>query len=309
MYHTLPVAVGSRVPARPASYAGAYAVSTPIPVNLALHGIPGAPGVPISQQQIAGRSAPRPAPAPASTSSADVLKVRLSPVALHETAEAGTFIVASGRRQAYVHVPRFAESGYAMPLLLVLHGRRPQQVSPEENEEYAGRYRQVADQAEAIVLMPLSAEDTWDFLIHEGTTRMDLDFICHALNEVRRTWIIDDARIAILGLSDGASYGLSLVVNNHDVFQAAFLWAAGFVFPTPPPRLFNGSRGRPKIVWWHGTQDQVFNFEKIALPLHASLVRAGYDVTFLPEDGGKHRAPEPPSVFVDTCCDFWERMA
>eukprot|EP00971_Amphidinium_carterae_P237561 4715903-Amphidinium_carterae.1 len=35
----------------------------------------------------------------------------------------------------------------------------------------------------AIVLMPLSAEDTWDFLIHEGTTRMDLDFICHALNE------------------------------------------------------------------------------------------------------------------------------
>mmetsp|Transcript_63856 Transcript_63856/g.118712 ORF Transcript_63856/g.118712 Transcript_63856/m.118712 type:complete len:309 (-) Transcript_63856:28-954(-) len=308
MYQTVPLCVGNRVPARTqASYTGAQALSMPMPAGSTAVWNPGV-SVP-AHHSYAGNTfrqqAPAPAPAPASA----VLKVQLCPVALHETAEAGTFVIASGRRQAYVFVPRLAESGYAMPLLLVLHGRRPQQVSEEENEEYAGRYRQVADQAEAIVLMPLSADDTWDFLINEGTTRLDLDFISHALNEVRRTWIVDDARIAILGLSDGASYGLSLAVNNHDVFQAAFLWACGFVFPTPPPRLLSGSRGRPKILWWHGTQDQVFNFEKLALPLQASLVRAGYDVTFLPEEGGRHRAPEPPSLFIDTCCDFWEHMA
>merc|ERR1712137_1290631 len=102
------------------------------------------------------------------------------------------------------------------------------------------------------------------------------DFIETVVNEVRRLYDIDDSRISIMGVSDGASLGLSIAMHNPSVFQSALVQATGF-FVEP-----RGSSCpcKPTVFMEYGAQDKLFNLQTVALPNRDRLCKAGYDVTF-----------------------------
>ncbi len=52
----------------------------------------------------------------------------------------------------------------------------------------------------------------------------------------------------------------------------------------------------------YGTHDQLFSFEEIALPMRDNLERAGHDVTFSVDEGGRHR---PSGSFQREALDWY----
>jgi predicted esterase len=191
-------------------------------------------------------------------------------------------------------------------LLVVLHGCWANK-QLDDVADYLAQYERLAEEAGVLVLVPISREHTWDFIFSGGAGREDLCFLELAINEARQRRCVDDRRLALLGLSDGASFALSLAVSNPDIFQAAMVWAAGFCRPgpggrSPPPAPAAGS---PRLFMWHGVEDGVFDFAKIAVPLRDSLLNAGYSVRFYAEEKGRHQAPGVSSPFMAECLDFW----
>ena len=74
--------------------------------------------------------------------------------------------------------------------------------------------------------VPESLGPTWDYLLL--CQRRDLDFLAFAMSETRRRVAVDDRRMAVMGMSDGASLALSLALRNPAIFRTALLQAAGF---------------------------------------------------------------------------------
>lgn len=183
----------------------------------------------------------------------------------------------------------------------MLHGCWAQK-QPEHIDEYIANYKRLAEEANVVVLLPISQEHSWDFIVSQLTRHTDLDFIQACLNEVRSRMAIDDRRIAIMGYSDGASFGLSIALHNPDIFQAAMLWATGFCVQ---PQEGAVMPGRPRLFMWHGTEDQVFDFKSQALPLWQRLADSGWSVQGHAEEGGRHKGPSVDSDFMKACLHFW----
>jgi predicted esterase len=144
--------------------------------------------------------------------------------------------------------------------------------------------RDEPERRQALFLIPRSLAPTWDLIAGGG--RPDLDFLEWAYSLVYRRYPIDPARQALLGYSDGASYALSVGLSNPRVFSAVMGWAAGFRAFDPVAAA--GCDRRPRVLLEYGTHDELFPFERVALPMRADLERDGYDVTFRVDEGGRH---------------------
>lgn len=246
---------------------------------------------------------------------ADPLRIRLSPEDVsrrreEEPRQLESRIADGQGREAYLFAPEGRHPGNGWPLLVVLHGCW--QFRTEHDQELnAALFGEWARRAGVAVLVPFALQHTWDFVMSQGREGVDTEFLKYAMDEARRLQPIDDARIAVLGFSDGASYGLSLALANPDVFSTALVWAAGFCLPppAPPPALpWEGSgtqRSGPRVLMWHGTEDTVFDINSISMPLRERLVQAGYPVTYHAEEGGRHVCPQPGSEFCDLSLAFW----
>lgn len=165
------------------------------------------------------------------------------------------------------------------PLITVLHG------AGRQDELLVKGLRDEPERRQALFLVPRSVTSTWD-LIAGGGTRPDLDFLEHAFDLIYRRYPVDAFRQALLGYSDGASYGLSVGLSNPDLFSAIMVWAAGFVAIDSAGQREGGPR--PRLYLEAGTHDEIFPFERVAVPLQRSLEQAGYDVTFSVDEGGRH---------------------
>lgn len=183
--------------------------------------------------------------------------------------------------RAILLTPDEIDPGRRYPLITVLHG------AGRQDEQLAKAYRDEAERRQALFLIPRSLNPTWDLIA--GAGRVDVDFLEYAYDLVYRRYPVDMRRQAIVGYSDGASYGLSLAISNPGVFRAVMAWAAGFV--AVDPTLLPGPDDdvpRPELLLEYGTHDPVFPFEQIALPMRKNLERAGYSVTFRVDEGGRH---------------------
>jgi predicted esterase len=89
-----------------------------------------------------------------------------------------------------------------------------------------------------------------------------------------------------MGYSDGASYALSVGLSNPGLFSALIAWAAGFV--VVDPEGFDAAAAKPRVYLEYGSHDELFPFEQVALPMRRRLERAGCDVTFSVDEGGRH---------------------
>lgn len=164
------------------------------------------------------------------------------------------------------------------PLITVLHG------AGRQDEVLAKVYRDEPERRQALFLIPRSYHPTWDLIV--GAGRTDLDFFEYAYDLVYRRYPVDMERQAIVGYSDGASYGLSIGLSNPQIFRAVMAWAAGFVafdFSEQEP-----DAPRPDLLLEYGTHDPVFPFEQIALPMRRHLEAAGYALEFRVDEGGRH---------------------
>ncbi len=177
-------------------------------------------------------------------------------------------------RDAVLHLPP-NPGPEPMPLLVLLHG------AGGGGEGVLSRLSGAADAAGVAVLAPDSRSSTWDAI--RGRFGPDVAFIERALQKVFETVNVDEARVAVGGFSDGASYALSLGLVNGDLFRHVVAFSPGF--------LVKGTRrGRPRVFISHGGSDQILPIDQTSLRIIPGLRAQGYDVTFREFDGG-HEVP------------------
>ncbi|CAE7471482.1 pol, partial [Symbiodinium pilosum] len=201
-----------------------------------------------------------------------------------------SFRLEQSGQQAHVWLPDAPVE--RMPLLLVLHGSRPMDW---DFLSFTERFERDARQHRVAIVVPESRGPTWDYLL--TGQRQDMDFIEFAINEVRRRVPIDGRRIAVMGMSDGGSIGLSVALRNPSLFRTALVQAVGFYVDTR-----SDQQEQPQIFLEYGAKDRLFTPEGVAKPLVSRLRAAGYSVEFsmVPEAG--HMVREE---FFAVALDFW----
>jgi phospholipase/carboxylesterase len=187
-------------------------------------------------------------------------------------------------RDGYVYVPDTADKG--APVMVFLHGA-------------AGSYRRemrvwlsAADRFGAVIVMPESRGPSWDVL--HGGFGPDVEFIAGAMTAVASQMAVDWSRACIGGVSDGASYALSLGLANGDLFDSVVAFSPGFIVLSEPV-------GQPRIFMSHGTSDSILPIDATSRRLAPGLGEAGYHVTYCEFEGG-HTVPPP---IADRAFGWW----
>jgi predicted esterase len=182
-----------------------------------------------------------------------------------------------GIRESLLRVPGGVRFDQPVPLAVVLHGSGGQ---PRHALEYLEPY---ASGQGVLLVAPPSLEYTWDAILGRGGH--DAEAVNHALQWVFERFLVDPARIAVAGFSDGASYALALGLANADVFGATVALSPGFI---PHAEPF----GPTRVFVSHGTQDAVLPIERCSRRLVPLLRDAGVDVTYEEFEGGHLVPPE-----------------
>jgi phospholipase/carboxylesterase len=191
-------------------------------------------------------------------------------------------------RDGLVYVPDTAEAG--APVLVFLHG------ATGSGRSHLRVVLAAADRYGVVLLAPDSRHPiTWD-LIAEGGFGPDVAFLDRALDAVadRADLDVDLGRMAVGGVSDGASYALALGLCNGDVFPTVLAFSPGFLVA---PDLV----GRPRLFVSHGTGDRILPIDACSRSFVPQLAAAGYDVRYDEFDGG-HTVPAPVS---DRAVGWW----
>ena len=133
-----------------------------------------------------------------------------------------------------------------------------------------------------MILAPDSrSRQTWDALL--GGFGPDLRFLETALRYTFDHCLIDSARLAVGGFSDGASYALGLGLGNGGLFGRIVAFSPGFI-----PQVT--MRGKTRVFISHGTRDQILDIDQTSRRIVPGLKARGYDVTYREFDG-PHRVP------------------
>jgi predicted esterase len=169
------------------------------------------------------------------------------------------------------------EVGRGAPLVVLLHG------AGGDARATLDLLRGLADATGIILLAPTSRKYTWDVVV--GGYGPDVEAIDRALEETFSRYAVDPARLAVGGFSDGASYALSLGINNGDLFTDVLAFSPGFMAPSV-------SVGTPRFFVSHGRRDSVLPIERCSRRIVPRLERAGYEVTYREFDGGHTVPPE-----------------
>ena len=173
-------------------------------------------------------------------------------------------------RDAILYAPRNFSAQTALPLLVTLHG------SGGNGRDMAEALAGEADKRGLLVLAPSSRGGTWD--VRHAPACDDTLFIDRALSRTFACATIDAKRIALMGLSDGAAFALSLGLANGNLFSDVQSFSAS-TFHVP------SVVGKPRVFVSHGRRDQIIPFST-GRRIADTLSAAGYDVMFRPFDGG-----------------------
>jgi phospholipase/carboxylesterase len=178
-------------------------------------------------------------------------------------------------RDGLLVVPRGYAPEKAAPLAVMLHGAGGQA------RRLASRFP-MADEFGVILLVPDSRGTTWDAV--RGPFGVDVQFIDRALEQTFDRCSVNPRKIAIGGFSDGATYALSLGLDNGTLFTHVMAFSPGFTAHRRP-------QGRPRIFISHGRSDQILPIDSCSRRIVPALEDAGYGVTYKEFDG-PHTVPE-----------------
>lgn len=189
-------------------------------------------------------------------------------------------------RDGVLYVPDTAEAG--APILVFLHG------ATGSGRSHLRAVLAAADRYGVILVAPDSrAPVTWDLIAERGFGP-DIAFLDKVLDDVVDRVDADPSHLAVGGVSDGASYALSVGLGNGDVFSAVIAFSPGFL-------VVPGPVGRPRVFVSHGTADPILPIDMCSRALVPPLQAEGYDVNYVEFDGG-HTVPPPVS---DEAIRWW----
>lgn len=182
--------------------------------------------------------------------------------------------LSDSERDGLLYVP---DADGPRPVMLTLHGATMQA------KWMARPLVAAADDAGVILVIPDSRRQTWDVLM--GGYGPDVEFCNAALEYAFAHCNVDPSNVSVGGVSDGASYALSLGVMNGDLFGAIVAWSPGFI--APQVRV-----GQPRVFLSHGRRDRILPIERCGRPIASNLYTNGYPVEYVEFDGG-HEIPDP----------------
>jgi phospholipase/carboxylesterase len=189
-------------------------------------------------------------------------------------------------RDGVLYVPDSAGPG--APILVFLHG------ATGSGRAHLRPVLGAADRYGVILVAPDSRSgETWD-LLAERRLGPDVAFIDRVLEAVVGRVDADLGRLALGGVSDGASYALTIGLSNGDVFSSIVAFSPGFL--AVPERV-----GQPRVFVSHGTEDRILPIDMCSRSFVPVLERAGYPVHFEEFQGG-HSVP--PAV-ADRAFRWW----
>jgi predicted esterase len=190
-----------------------------------------------------------------------------------------------GQRDSYLFVPNSYNRPQPTPLVLLLHG------AGGHAHDGLRVLLHLAEDAGLILVAPASTAATWD-IIAQRRYGPDLALAGAALELAFGRYAVDPARLAVGGFSDGASYALSLGLNNGDLFSHVLAFSPGFVGP-------GTRRGRPGVFISHGTRDPVLPIDPCSRTIAEQLRARGYPLRYREFDGGHAVPPEIAEEAVD----------
>jgi len=167
-------------------------------------------------------------------------------------------------------VPPGVDAADKVPLLVMAHGANG---APK----VSARVPRLAQRRGILIVSPASTGPTWDLTL--GGYGSDVGELDQALAWVFDRFRVDPRRLAMAGFSDGASWALSLGLNNGDLFSHVIAFSPGYVGPVEP-------RGAPKIYISHGRNDRVLPYEQSGHAIYKELRRNGYHATLDTFPGG-----------------------
>jgi phospholipase/carboxylesterase len=183
-----------------------------------------------------------------------------------------------------LYVPESYGPERPAPLAVVLHGAGGQA------RDAMALLRPLADATGMLLLAPTSRQYTWDVIV--GGYGPDVEAMDGALEETFSRYTLDPTRLAITGFSDGASYALSLGINNGDLFSHVLAFSPGFMAPS-------ARVGAPRFFISHGTRDAVLPIDRCSRRIVPQLERMGYELTYKEFEGGHTVPPEIALEAVD----------
>jgi phospholipase/carboxylesterase len=184
-------------------------------------------------------------------------------------------------RDGLLYVPDGAEPG--APVLIFLHG------ATGTGRRHLRAVLAAADRYGVVLVAPDSRHpNSWDILA-ERRFGPDIEFLDQVLEALvgRLDVDVDTDRLAIGGVSDGASYALALGLSNGDIFPTVLAFSPGFL-------VVPDAIGRPRVFVSHGTADPILPIDACSRSFVPVLRRAGYEVEYQEFDGG-HTVPPPVS--------------
>jgi len=183
-----------------------------------------------------------------------------------------------GNRDGVLYVPDTAGPG--APILIFLHG------ATGSGRAHLRPVLGAVDRYGVILVAPDSRSG--------ATFGPDVTFLEQVLEAVVDRVDADTSRLAVGGVSDGASYALSIGLSNGDVFSTVIAYSPGFV-------AVHEAEGRPRIFVSHGTEDPILPIDSCSRAFVPALRGAGYEVHFR-EFAGGHTVP--PAV-ADEGIRWW----
>jgi len=164
-------------------------------------------------------------------------------------------------------------------LVILLHGAGGYPL------DFLEQMKPVADQRGLMLLFPHSRGRTWDFIQNLAAERdpwrggLDAHRLDQSLGDLFARAVVDPKRIALLGFSDGASYGLSLGTANPQLFSAVVGLSPGMF--VPPDSIDRKQR----VFIAHGRGDHVLAFQNTSETIVRQLRAGRANLVFRPFAG------------------------
>jgi len=167
-----------------------------------------------------------------------------------------------------VYVPEYYESGQAMPLVVALHG------GSGHGRNFLWTWLTDARTRGVILVTPTSRDDSWSL---QGPD-LDTANLQAIVEHVSALWSVDESRILLTGMSDGATFSWVSGLQSGSPFTH-LAPVSGTFHPlllevADPARL----RGLP-VYLVHGALDWMFPVE-VAREARDTLMATGAQVTF-----------------------------